>query len=142
MEQRVSLITLGVQDVERAAAFYEALGWEQVQHPNEGIVVFDLLGQALGLYPREKLAADMGLDVADLGHGSMTLSHNVDSPATADSIMAKAEAAGATVLSPAKEVFWGGYTGYFRDPEGHVWEVSHNPFSKLSPEGAFRWNGY
>ncbi|CUH81199.1 putative enzyme related to lactoylglutathione lyase [Tritonibacter multivorans] len=142
MDQRVSLITLAVHDIDRAAAFYAALGWAEVQHLNEGIVVFDLLGQSLGLYPRAKLAEDMGLREAELGHGAMTLSHNVESPAAADAIMAKAEAAGATVLSPAKEVFWGGYTGYFRDPEGHVWEVSHNPFSKLSPEGAFRWNGY
>ncbi|MTJ04133.1 MAG: VOC family protein [Sediminimonas qiaohouensis] len=141
MEQRVSLITLGVRDMERAAAFYEALGWRRVETP-DGIVVFDLIGQALGLYSRAALARDMGVDEAELGSGAMTLAHNVPAREAVAPLMARAEAAGARILRPAEDVFWGGHVGYFADPDGHVWEVAWNPHSPLSPEGAFRWEGY
>ena len=141
MEQRVSLITLVVQDMERSAAFYEALGWRRVETP-DGIVVFDLIGQALGLYPRASLAQDMGVDEAELGTGAITLAHNVSAREAVAPLMARAEAAGAHILCPAKDVFWGGHVGYFADPDGHVWEVAWNPHSPLSPEGAFRWEGF
>ncbi|MCF3596021.1 VOC family protein [Rhodobacteraceae bacterium LMO-12] len=141
MEQRVSLITLGVADMERAAAFYEALGWRRVESP-DGVIAFDLIGQTLGLYPRAKLAEDIGVPEAALGHGGMTLTYNVREKGEVAEVIEAARAAGAKVLKEAADVFWGGHHGYFADPDGHVWEVAHNPFSELSPEGAFRWNGY
>ncbi len=142
MDRRISLITLGVQDLEVSARFYEAFGWARVQTPEEGIVAFDLLGQVLGLYPIEALAREFDLPVDALGRGAMTLAHNVDTPDAVDEVMAQAKAAGAKILKPAQKVFWGGYSGYFADPDGHIWEVAHNPFSKLGPDGAFRWGGY
>ena len=141
MEQRVSLITLGVPDMDKAAAFYTALGWQRADSP-DGVIAFDLISQTLGLYPLAKLAEDIGLPVADLGTGAMTLSHNTRTPQEVDALMARAAEAGAEILRPASEVFWGGYIGYCRAPDGHIWELAHNPFSTLSAEGAFRWNGY
>ncbi len=141
MEQRISLITLGVPDMEVATSFYEALGWQRAQSP-DGVVAFDLISQTLSLYPIEKLAEDIGLPVEALGTGAMTLSHNTRSAKEVDVLMEAARAAGAEVLRPAGEVFWGGYIGYFRAPDGHIWEIAHNPFSPLSEDGAFRWNGF
>lgn len=142
MEQRVSLITLGVRDMGAVAAFYEALGWARVE-TQDGVIAFDLIGQTLGLYPLEKLAADIGVDVAQLGHGGMTLGYNTRTRDDVDAVMARVADAGGTLLKPAQEVFWGGYHGYFSDPEGHVWEVAHNPFSPLrDTDNAFRWTGY
>jgi catechol 2,3-dioxygenase-like lactoylglutathione lyase family enzyme len=141
MEQRVSLITLGVPDMDKAAAFYTALGWQRADSP-DGVVAFDLISQTLGLYPLDKLAEDIGLPLAELGTGAMTLSHNTRTPQEVDALMARAAEAGAETLRPAADVFWGGYIGYFRAPDGHIWELAHNPFSPLSAQGAFRWNGY
>ena len=141
MEQRISLITLAVRDMDRAAAFYRALGWQSADSP-DGVIAFDMIGQTLGLYPRAALAEELGVAEETLGQGAVSLSHNVRSRADVDTVMSAAEAAGASILKPPQEVFWGGYHGYFADPEGHIWEVAHNPFSPLSPEGAFRWNGY
>ncbi|WP_299561080.1 VOC family protein [uncultured Sulfitobacter sp.] len=141
MEQRVSLITLGVRDMERSASFYEALGWTRVE-AQEGVIAFDLIGQSLGLYPLEKLAEDIGLPVSDLGRGASTLSYNVRERAEVTPVLNKAEAAGGRILRPASDVFWGGYIGYFFDPEGTIWEVAHNPHAPLGADGAFRWNGF
>ena len=142
MEQRVSLITLGCHDLTGLATYYEALGWTRVPTEETGIVVFDLLGQVLGLYPIEALAEDIGLPVDALGRGAATLGYNMSSAAEVDALTAKAEAAGGTVLRAPGKVFWGGYIAYVADPEGHVWEFAHNPFSALGPNGEFRWNGY
>jgi len=141
MEQRVSLITLGVADVEKAAAFYAALGWQAAESP-DGVVAFDLISQTLGLYPLDKLAEDIGLPIEALGTGAMTLSHNTRSSQEVDALLALASKAGAEILRPGGEVFWGGYIGYFRAPDGHIWEIAHNPFSPLAQNGAFCWNGY
>ncbi|WP_289149888.1 VOC family protein [uncultured Salipiger sp.] len=142
MEQRISLITLGVRDKARAAAFYDALGWQRAPG-HEGVIAYDLLGQTLGLFELEELAKDIGVPVETLGHGGLTLAHNLRSRAEVEDLLARAEAAGATILKPAQEVFWGGYHGYFADPEGHVWEIAHNPLSPLREgDGAFRWQGY
>lgn len=142
MEQRISLITLAVTDTARAAAFYEDLGWHRVDSP-DGVIAFDLLGQTLGLYPRDDLARDMGLRPDQLGTGGMTLSHNVPQKSDVAALLAQAKAAGAKVLKPAHDVFWGGHIAYFSDPDGHIWEIAWNPFSPLrTQDGAFRWNGY
>ncbi len=141
MEQRISLITLGVRDMERMAGFYEALGWTRAQ-TQDGVIAFDLISQTLGLYPIEKLAEDIGLPVEEMGRGASTMSCNVREKSEVATVLQAAEAAGARILQPASDVFWGGHVGYFADPEGHIWEVTHNPFSPLAPDGAFRWNGY
>ncbi|QIE47108.1 VOC family protein [Pseudohalocynthiibacter aestuariivivens] len=141
MEQRISLITLAVRDVAQSAAFYESMGWTRVDSP-DGIVVFDLIGQTLGLYPRADLARDMGLEENDLGTGATTLAYNVRDKQQVAQLLDRARDAGARILKPAHDVFWGGHIGYFADPDGHIWEIAHNPFSPLSDEGAFRWNGY
>lgn len=141
MEPRISLITLAVTDRDRAAAFYTALGLRRADS-EEGIVVFDLLGQALALYPRADLARDMGLSVVELGTGGMTLGYNTRTREEVAQVLDRASAAGARVLKPAHDVFWGGHIGYFADPDGHIWEVAFNPFAPLSQDGAFRWSGY
>lgn len=141
MEQRVSLITLGARDADQLAAFYDALGWARVE-TQDGVVAYDLIGQTLGLYPLEKLAEDIGVPVEALGRGASTLGYNVREKAEVAQILDLVTPAGGTVLKPATDVFWGGHHGYFQDPEGHIWEVAHNPFSPLSEAGAFRWNGY
>lgn len=141
MDQRVSLITLGVRDVAALAAFYDALGWTRVE-TQDGVIAYDLIGQTLGLYPLEALAEDIGVPVDTLGHGAATLGYNCREKSEVAPLLARAEAAGARLLKPASDVFWGGHHGYFADPEGHIWEVAWNPFSPLGPHGAFRWNGH
>lgn len=141
MEQRISLITLGVADLAAAAAFYEALGWRRTPTP-DGIVAFDLIGQTLGLYPRSALAEDIGLPEAELGHGAVTLAYNCREKPRVAEVLEAARRAGAEILRPASDVFWGGHIGYFRAPDGAIWEVAFNPFSPLGPDGAFRWSGY
>jgi len=141
MDQRVSLITLGVVDMDAASGFYQALGWQRVETP-DGVVAFDLIGQTLGLYPLDKLAEDMGLAVDDLGHGAMTLSYNTREKQDVATVLDAARQAGAEILKPASDVFWGGHHGYFRAPDGTIWEVAFNPFSPLGTDGAFRWNGF
>ncbi|SPF78399.1 VOC family protein [Pseudoprimorskyibacter insulae] len=141
MDQRISLVTLGVADMDRAAAFYDALGWVRVESP-DGVIAYDLIGQTLGLYPIAKLAEDLGLPAAALGHGAATYAYNVREQGDVAAVLAKAEAAGAKILKPAQDVFWGGHHGFFADPDGHIWEIAYNPFSPLGDDGAFRWNGY
>lgn len=141
MDQRISLITLGTRDLDGAAAFYEAMGWRRVPTP-EGMVVFDLIGQALGLYPLDDLARDMGCDADTLGTGAATYAYNVSDRDEVAEILDRARDAGAEILKEAHDVFWGGHIGYFSDPDGHVWEVAHNPFSELGPDGEFCWEGY
>jgi catechol 2,3-dioxygenase-like lactoylglutathione lyase family enzyme len=141
MEQRISLITLGVADVDATAAFYTTLGWARVDSP-DGVIAFDLIGQTLGLYPLAKMAEDIGLSVEELGHGAMTLGYNCRAKEDVGTILIAAKAAGADILKPAADVFWGGHHGFFRDPDGQIWEIAFNPFSELSKDGGFRWNGY
>ncbi len=142
MEQRVSLITLAVADMDVAATFYESLGWTRVDSP-DGVIAFDLVGQTLGLYPKAALADELGIDVSEIGGFSgITLAHNVPEKSDVAPLLERAKAAGGRVIKPAQDVFWGGHHGNFADPDGHIWEVAHNPFSALGPNGAFRWNGY
>ncbi|WP_116132238.1 VOC family protein [Tropicimonas sp. IMCC34043] len=138
MEQRVSLITLGVEDPARAEEFYSALGWQRAVS-EDGVVVFNLIGQALALYSRTLLARDIGLTDSPGGFTGLTLSYNVRERDEVDELLARVQAAGGRVLRPAADIFWGGHVGYFADPDGHVWEVAWNPFSPLGPDGAFQW---
>jgi uncharacterized protein len=135
VEQRISLITLGVADVSRALTFYERLGWlgQQV----EETVFFQAGGMAVVLWARHKLADDAGIeDSAAGGFGGLALAHNVRSRAEVDGLLADAENAGAEVTQAASETFYGGYAGYFRDPDGHVWEIAYNPGFQLGPDGS------
>lgn len=141
MDQRISLITLGTRDADKLSGFYDALGWTRVE-TQDGVVAYDLIGQTLGLYPLEKLAEDIGVPVDALGVGASTLGYNAREKSEVAQILDLVAAAGGIVLKPAADVFWGGHHGYFKDPEGHIWEVAYNPFSPLSEAGAFRWNGY
>jgi uncharacterized protein len=134
MEQRISLVTLGVADLKRSLAFYEELGWrgQEVQ----GTVFFQAGGQAVVLWSRELLAADCGIaDDGNIGFGGIALAHNVRSRAEVDRIIGAAQAAGAEVTKPATETFYGGYAGYFRDPDGHAWEIAFNPGFTLNNAG-------
>ncbi|PCD76580.1 VOC family protein [Pseudothioclava arenosa] len=133
--QRVTLITLGVESLPRARAFYEALGWVATQ-AQEGVVFFQMHGAVLGLFGRADLAADQGRPDANLGTGAMTLAQNFDTEADVDAAYAAALAAGAQPLKAPEKVFWGGYSGYFADPDGHVWELAMNPFWPLAKDGS------
>lgn len=135
MEQRVSLITLGVADVERSRAFYERLGWQGQEV--EETVFFRIGGLALVLWGRDKLALDCGLNDEQAGGSSgVVLAHNVRSEAEVEDIIASAERAGATVTRPAARIFYGGYAGFFTDPDGHAWEIAHNPGFPLAEDGS------
>ncbi|MBZ4689704.1 MAG: Glyoxalase/bleomycin resistance protein/dioxygenase [Cereibacter sp.] len=133
--QRVTLITLGVADLAAAIAFYERLGWRQ-HGRQEGVAFFQLNGLALALFGLADLAADQGRAGATLGAGAVTLAQNFATEAEVDAAFAQALAAGATALKPPEKVFWGGYSGYWADPDGHVWEVAMNPFWPLAADGS------
>lgn len=134
MEQRVSLVTLGVRDLARARAFYAALGWQTSAAADDDVVFFQAGGMVVALWDRGRLAADSG--VADGGGwGGVTLAHNVRSAAEVDAVIAEAERAGATVARRGAATSWGGYSGAFVDPDGHPWEVAHNPGWTLTDDG-------
>ncbi len=135
VEQRLSLVTLGVRDLERARRFYEALGWTTGAAAGDDVVFFQAGGTILALWDRAKLAEDTVVSDSG-GWGGITLAHNVRSPAEVDAVLAEARAAGATVARPGAETFWGGYSGVFVDPDGHAWEVAHNPHWTLSEDGS------
>jgi uncharacterized protein len=135
MEQRVSLITLGVRDLARARAFYEALGWTTNAAPDDDVVFFQGGGTIVALWGRDRLAEDTGVEDSG-GWGGITLAYNTRSPTEVDAVIAEAEAAGGTVLRRGAEAFWGGYSGAFADPEGHAWEVAHNPHWTLAEDGS------
>lgn len=132
--QRVTLITLGVADLARSQAYYGALGWVPAE-TTPGAVFYDLGGLKLGLFGLDPLAADQGRPGVALGTGAMTLAQNFDTPEAVDAAYAEALAAGARALKSPKKVFWGGYSGYLADPDGHVWELAHNPFWPLDADG-------
>jgi predicted lactoylglutathione lyase len=135
MEQRVSLITLGVADVGRARAFYEKLGWGTRAEPGDDVVFFQAGGMIVALWSRAQLAEDTVVR-DDGGWGGITLAHNVRSPEEVDAVLAEAEAAGATVPRGGAETFWGGYSGVFVDLDGHAWEVAHNPRWTIGDDGS------
>jgi uncharacterized protein len=137
MDQRLSVITLGVADVERSREFYEALGWRTGAEPGDDVVFFQMPGFVLALWSRARLAEDSVVEDTP-GWGGVTLAYNVRSPEEVDAALAEAEAAGATIGRPGAETFWGGYSGVFVDPDGHPWEVAHNPRWSIDESGATR----
>lgn len=133
MKPRISMITLGVRDLDVAIRFYEAgLGFPRMESPPE-VAFFTLNGTWLGLYGRAALAEDAGVSSAGSGFESFALAHNVGSEQDVDDVMAQAVDAGATLVKKPQKVFWGGYSGYFKDPDGHLWEVAYNPFFWVGP---------
>lgn len=157
MEQRLSMVTLAVEDLTRSRAFYaQGLGWTVVSSDTEGIVCFQLGAMVLALYERSAFAKDIewpdpagGLGADSLGAGGrevggrgmpgIALAHNTRSKDEVDAVIAQAVAAGARVQKPAEDAFWGGYSGYIADPDGHLWEIAWNPFSPIGEDGAFIW---
>lgn len=137
MEQRISVVTLGVSDLARARRFYEALGWHSDSDPELGVVFFQAGGLVVALWSRESLAEDSV--VADGGGwGGVTLAYNTRSQDEVDAVLEEARAAGATIARPGAETFWGGYSGVFVDPDGHPWEVAHNPHWTIGEDGSVR----
>ncbi len=134
--QRVTLITLGVADLERAKAFYAALGWTPTSEMPGSVVFYQINGMVLGFFGLEPLAKDQGRPEAKLGTGAMTLAQNFNTEAEVDAAYALALVSGATALKAPEKVFWGGYSGYYADPDGHVWELAMNPFWGLNPDGS------
>jgi catechol 2,3-dioxygenase-like lactoylglutathione lyase family enzyme len=139
MEQRLSLVTLGVSDVPAARAFYEALGWTCDTDPALDVAFFQLGGIALAVWDRKLLAEDSTV-VDRGGFGGVTLAYNVRAPEEVDAVLAEAEAAGATIGRPGAATFWGGYSGVFVDPDGHPWEVAHNPHWTIDESGGVELN--
>ncbi|MBS1837790.1 MAG: VOC family protein [Actinobacteria bacterium] len=149
MQQRLSLVTLGVADIERSRRFYEALGWVG-ESPDGEVWFFQCGGMVVALWSRELLAADSGIHDSGIhdsgvndsgvddsgGWGGVTLAHNVTSPAEVDAILAEAGAAGATIARSGAPTEWGGYSGVFVDPDGHPWEVAHNPYWRIAADGS------
>ena len=135
MQPRLSLITLGVRDLARSRTFYEALGWKASAASQGDVVFFQLNGLALSLYPRAELAKDALLDDSSSGFSGITLAHNLRSEADVDALHAAMLDAGAKPLKKPEKTFWGGYSGYVVDPDGHIWELAHNPFFPLDATG-------
>ena len=139
MKQRVSLITLGVSDLGRARRFYEALGWETGAGPEDDVIFFQAGGMVFALWDRARLAKDSAVEDGG-GWGGVTLALNLGSPAEVDAVIEEARGAGATVGREPGETFWGGYTGVFIDPDGHPWEVAHNPHWTIAENGDVKLN--
>lgn len=136
MNPRISMITLGVRDMEASVRFYEkGLGLPRMESP-PSVAFFTLNGSWLGLYGREALAEDAGVAATEPGFPGFSLAHNVTSEEEVDAVVAQAVAAGATLVKQPQKVFWGGYSGYFADPDGYLWEVAHNPLFWIGPEDA------
>ena len=135
MEQRLNLVTLGVRDLGRARHFYEALGWTTRAAPDDDVVFFQAGATIVALWSRAELASDSVADDAG-GWGGITLAHNVRSPEEVDAVLDEAATAGATVARGGAPTFWGGYSGVFHDPDGHAWEVAHNPHWTIADDGS------
>ena len=134
MQPRISMITLGVNNLAKAIAFYrDGLGFAKIES-SDSVAFFNLNGSWLGLYGSDALAEDAGVAADASGFNHFALAHNVESEAAVDKVMAEALAAGATLSKPAQKTFWGGYSGYFKDPDGHLWEIAHNSFIWIGPK--------
>jgi uncharacterized protein len=137
VDQRVSVITLGVRDLGRARRFYEGLGWKTGAAPADDVVFFQAGGMILALWGRDQVAEDSVVTDSG-GWGGVALAYNARSPEEVDAVLAEAEAAGGTIGRPGAKTFWGGYSGIFIDPEGHPWEVAHNPHWTVADDGSVR----
>ncbi|HUQ62274.1 MAG TPA: VOC family protein [Acidimicrobiales bacterium] len=135
MEQRLSLVTLGVSDLERALAFYESLGWKSFNGTSDGVVFFQAGGMIVALWHRDKLAEDSVVEDAG-GWGGVTLAYNTRDRGEVDSVIEEARVAGAQIAREPAETFWGGYSAVFIDPDGHPWEVAHNPGWTIGADGS------
>ena len=135
LDPRISLVTLGVEDVALATAFYERLGWKKSSASNDSVTFIQLKGTVLGLFSRAALAEDAKVENTPRGFSGVTLAHNVTSERGVDAVYKFALSCGATGVKTPEKVFWGGYSGYFADPDGHLWEVAYNPFFKMNAEG-------
>ena len=135
MEQRLTLVTLGVGDLDRSRRFYAALGWHEIEPRQDGVAFFQLNGIGLSLVPRAELAKDAEVADSAAGFSGITLAHNLRSEAEVDALFAEMVAAGAAAVKSPRKVFWGGYSGYVADPDGHLWELAHNPFFPLDAVG-------
>jgi uncharacterized glyoxalase superfamily protein PhnB len=133
--QRLSMVTLGVSDVARATSFYESLGWRRSSASQETVTFFGMEGAVLGLFGRESLAEDANVDADGAGFRAVTIAINLDSPEEVDAVFAEWVAAGATPVKQPETVFWGGYSSYVADPDGHLWEIAHNPYSPNDATG-------
>lgn len=138
MEQRISLITLGVRSVEASTAFFGRLGWRRSVRGAHGVAFFQCGGLALSLYPRADLAADAGIPLDEGGQSAFSIAHNTRTREEVDTVLAQAAACGAEVVRHARETGWGGYVGYFRDLDGHLWEVAWNPGVPIEADGSIR----
>jgi catechol 2,3-dioxygenase-like lactoylglutathione lyase family enzyme len=136
MEPRINLVTLGVSDIRKARAFYEkGLGWDVSSASQDDVVFFQLGGMVLSLYPHHLLAEDATVEAARSGFRGATLAQNVREKSEVAEVLKIAEAAGGRIVKRAQDVFWGGHSGYFADPDGHLWEVAWNPHFKLNERG-------
>jgi predicted lactoylglutathione lyase len=135
MDQRLSLITLGVADLSRARSFYEGLGWSTRAEPEDDVVFFQAGGMVVALWDRARLAEDSAVTDGG-GWGGVTLAYNTRSPGEVDEVIEQARSAGATIGREPGETFWGGYSGIFIDPDGHPWEVAHNPRWTIGEDGS------
>jgi uncharacterized protein len=135
MRPRLTLVTLGVSDMARSRAFYEALGFKASSASQDSVTFFNAGGVVLGLFGRAALADDAHVADSEPGFSGVALAHNTASEAEVDRVLAHALVCGATLKKPAQKVFWGGYSGYFADPDGHLWEVAYNPFMPLDADG-------
>ncbi len=131
MRQKLNLITLGVIDMDKSIAFFENLGWQKSKHSVEGLALFPLGGITLALHPRHELAADAMITDTPTGFSAITLSYNAKSEAEVNEVMMEAETAGATIIKAPQKVYWGGYSGYFKSLDGHLFEVAFNPFWEM-----------
>ena len=139
MKQRVSLVTLGVSDLRRSRTFYEALGWSTGAEPGDDVVFFQAGDMIVALWDRAKLAEDSCVEDAG-GWGGVTLALNLGSPAEVDAVIEEARAAGAAIGREPDATFWGGYSAIFIDPDGHPWEIAHNPHWRITEDGGVRLN--
>ena len=135
LERRISIVTLGVADVAASTAFYEWLGWKRSSASQEGVTFIRMKGTVLALFGREALAKDAQVADTAPGFSGVTLAHNVSSATGVDAVIKFAVACGARLVKAPEKVSWGGYSGYFADPDGHLWEVAHNPFFPMDEQG-------
>lgn len=136
MDPRISLVTLGVSDMKKSRAFYETLGFKASDQSNDDVTFFQAGGMIFGLYGRAALVEDAGVDDSTPGFSGVALAYNGRDKAEVDAVLDEAVAAGGTLVKKAEEVFWGGYSGYFADPDGHLWEVAYNPFFPIAEDGS------